>query len=103
LVLAYTRKIEGFIGFIGFIGFTGFIGFIGFTGFICFTVYSCTDDWSWHSFLLGFSHWVYCIGFNEADGEYWVYVLSLLICACCFVFHGNTGRSKGGSVAISHL
>ena len=86
-VLAYTRKSEGFIGFIGFNGFT---------------VILCTDNWSWYSFLAGFSHPLYCVGFNEANGEYWTYVLSFLICACCFVFHGNIGHSKRGSVAISH-
>jgi len=44
------------------------------------------DDWSWYSFLAGFSHRVYCVGFNEANGEYWAYVLSFLLFACCFVF-----------------
>jgi len=44
------------------------------------------DNWSWYSFLAGFSHRVYCVGFNEANREYWAYVLLFLICTCYFVF-----------------
>ena len=62
----------------------------------------CTDNLSWHSFLAGFSHWVYCVGFSEANREYWVYVLSFLYVLAALFFMGYTGCSKGGSVVISH-